>query len=69
MMVELRGDFTSRANWYEKMRLIGVYSPNDIRQHEDLPDVEGGDSRYSSWNYGPLSRWEELSVKRNGGDT
>lgn len=68
MMVELRGDFTSRANWYEKMRYVGAYSVNDIRQHEDLPDVEGGDSRYSSWNYGPLSRWEELSVKRNGGE-
>lgn len=64
MMVELRGDFSSRANWYEKMRTVGAYSVNDIRQHEDLPDVSGGDTRYASWNYGPLEKWEELSVLR-----
>ena len=43
------------------------YSPNDIRALEDLPDVEGGDERYASFNYGPLSRWLELSLKRNQG--
>lgn len=67
MLVELRGDFSSRANWYRQMREIGVYSTNDIRAHEDLPDVPGGDSRYASWNYGPLEQWEDLSVARNGG--
>lgn len=67
MLVELRGDFGSRANWYRQMREIGAYSVNDILAHEDLPDVPGGDSRYASWNYGPLEQWEELSVARNGG--
>ena len=67
MMAELRGDFNSRGTWYEKMRNISVYSPNDIRALEDLPDVEGGDERYASFNYGPLSRWLELSLKRNQG--
>lgn len=33
------------------MRNISVYSPNDIRALEDLPDVEGGDERYASFNY------------------
>ena len=64
MMVELRGDFDSRAGWYEKMRHIGVYSVNDIRALEDLPDVEGGESRYASWNYGPLEDWKEQSSQR-----
>lgn len=68
MLVELRGDFSARANWYRQMREIGAYSVNDILMHEDLPNVPGGDSRYASWNYGPLERWEELSVKRNGGE-
>ncbi|MPM42218.1 hypothetical protein SDC9_88881 [bioreactor metagenome] len=49
------------------MRENSVFSPNDIRALEDLPDVDGGDERYASWNYGPLSKWAELSVKRAGG--
>ena len=64
MMVELRGDYSSRAGWYEKMRAIGAYSVNDIRALEDLPDVAGGDSRYASWNYGPLEDWKEQSARR-----
>lgn len=67
MMAELKGDFASRASWYKNMREIGAFSVNDIRDLEDLESVPGGDSRYASWNYGPLERWEELSVKRNGG--
>lgn len=67
IMAELKGDFNARANWYRTMREVGVFSPNDICALEDLPDVPGGDSRYASWNYGPLEKWAELSIKRNGG--
>lgn len=67
MMAELKGDFASRATWYKNMREIGVFSVNDIRDLEDMESVPGGDSRYASWNYGPLEQWETLSVKRNGG--
>lgn len=67
MMAELRGDFTSRASWYKAMREIGGFSANDIMALEDMPDVEGGDERYASLNYVPLSVWRELSIKRNGG--
>lgn len=71
MMAELRGDFDSRAGWYKAMREIGGFSVNDILALEDMPDVEGGDERYASLNYVPLSLWRELSLKRNqnGGTT
>lgn len=67
MMAELRGDFGSRSGWYKAMREIGAFSVNDIMALEDMPDVEGGDERYASLNYVPLSLWRSLSIQRNGG--
>lgn len=64
----LRGDTAAQASWYKNMRECGVYSVDDIRGYEDLPKVDGGDERYASFNYGPLSVWRELSIKRNGGN-
>lgn len=66
----LRGDTAAQAAWYKAMREVGVYSADDIRALEDLPQVPGGQSRYANWNYGPLARFEELSVLRAlGGKT
>lgn len=67
LMAELRGDSKSRGAWFTAMRNIGVYSVNDILALEDLPDVEGGDGRYASLNYVPLSEWARLSEQRNEG--
>ncbi len=67
MMSELRGDFKSRGDWYKAMREIGGYSVNDIRALEDMPDVEGGDERYASLNYVPLSLWRPLAEKKAKG--
>lgn len=67
MMAELRGDFQSRAAWIRAMRELGVFSVNDIRALEDMPDVDGGDERYASLNYVPLSVWHELSVNQKQG--
>jgi HK97 family phage portal protein len=67
MMAELRGDFSSRGNWYKAMREIGAYSVNDILALEDRPNVPGGNTRYASLNYIPLERFDELSVSRNQG--
>ena len=67
MMGELRGDWASRADWFKAMSETGVYSVNDIRQLEDMPNVEGGDNRKASLNYVPLHLWEDLSAKRNEG--
>ena len=65
MMGELRGDWAARAAWFKQMREAGVYSVDDIRALEDLPDVPGGDDRYASLNYVPLELWAELSKNRN----
>ena len=64
MKTFLRGDTAAQAAWYKAMREISVYSADDILELEDRAPVPGGESRYASWNYGPLSRWEELSVVR-----
>lgn len=69
MMALLRSDQKSRAEYYQTMHQEGAYSINDIRDLEDLPDVEGGDEHAISLNYIPLSLWRELSIKRNGGGT
>lgn len=65
MMAELKGDTSSRANWYRTMTEVSAFSPNDILALEDLPDVPGGEHRKASLNYVPLDLWAELSVERN----
>jgi len=65
MMGELRGDWNARAAYYRVMSEIGVYSVNDIRALEDMPDVEGGDAHKASLNYVPLQDWGTLSRNRN----
>lgn len=67
LLAELKGDTASRANWYRTMREISVFSPNDIRALEDLPDIEGGGEYEASLNYVPLSMWPELSRERAAG--
>ena len=65
MLAELRGDYDSRGKWYQTMHGLGAYSPNDIRLHEELPDVPGGDVRMASLNFVPLEDFRELSLARN----
>lgn len=68
MMAALRGDVSSRGEWYRTMHDIGAFSVNDILALEDMPDVEGGDIHQASLNYVPLSQFERLSISRNEGD-
>lgn len=65
MMAELKGDTSSRANWYRTMTEVSAFSPDDILALEDLPPVPGGQHRRASLNYVPLELWRELSIQRN----
>lgn len=69
MKAFLRGDTAAQGAWYKAMRECGAYSVDEIRALEDLPGVPGGGSRYASWNYGPLEKFDELSVVRALGKT
>lgn len=64
MKMFLRGDTAAQAAWYEKLVQLGVYSVNDVRALEDMPDVPGGETRYASLNYIPLEAFDELSRLR-----
>lgn len=64
LMAELRGDSNARMHVYQTMLQEGVYSVNDVRALEDLPDILGGGEHRASLNYVPLSMWPELSQKR-----
>ena len=64
MMAELKGDTASRGEWYQKASQIGLFSVNDMRALEDMPDVIGGDEYNASLNNVPLSDWKELSRRR-----
>lgn len=50
----LRGDSTARANYYRVMREVGAMSANDIRELEDRPPVDGGDTYLQPLNLAPL---------------
>lgn len=62
----LRGDSKTRAAWYKTMREIGVYSPNDILDYEDMDQIgTDGDVRVVNAAYIPLDLvrkyWEAKS--------
>lgn len=50
----LRGDSKARASFYKVMRDVGAFSANDILELEDMPPVEGGDTRLQPMNMEPL---------------
>lgn len=69
MMAELRGDTSSRIQWYQKGREMGYFSVNDIAELEDTPAVPGGDIRLVSRNFAPLDEFREFckSGTKKGG--
>lgn len=46
----LRGDSAARGAFYTQMFNLGAFSPNDIREKENLNPVEGGDERFVPLN-------------------
>lgn len=61
--VLMRGDVTSRGEYYSKMFSIGVYSPNDILRLEDRNTYEGGDRKYVQGGFFPTDLIDEISLK------
>lgn len=58
----LRGDQAARAAFYKAGFDMGVFSPNDIREYEDLNPVEGGDQRFvPANNLVPLTAIGEMA--------
>lgn len=52
-------DLTSKASYYKRMLEIGAMTANDIRQKENLPMVDGGDTPLVSANLLPLDTIRE----------
>lgn len=50
----LRGDSSSRAEFYRVMREVGAFSANDVRELEDRPPIENGDQYLQPMNLVPL---------------
>ena len=64
MEAELRADQKSRAEFYEKMQHVGVYTINDILRSEDMStiDNEYGEMRFMSLNYAPVDTIKEYQL-------
>lgn len=50
----LRGDLKARYEAYTQARMASWLSVNEIRELEDRPPIDGGDSYIQPLNYGPL---------------
>jgi len=64
----LRGDSKARAEFYEIMSRIGVFSPNDILALEEYNGIgEDGDHHFVQMNMIPLDRLGEIEFKSKAG--
>jgi phage portal protein BeeE len=50
----LRADFKTRMEGYAQAIQNGVYTPNECREKEDMPSVEGADKLVMNGNYIPV---------------
>jgi len=62
----MRGDATSRANFYRALFYIGAVNPNEIRRAEDMNPYEGGDSFYVQGATTPIASLDSMTGA--GGD-
>lgn len=61
----LRGDSKARMEFYKGLSGIGVFSPNDVRELEDMNPIEGGDQRFIPQNMMPLEQAAEIVRGQN----
>ena len=68
---ELRGDSKSRAEYYEIMERIGAYTIDEIRDKEDLSELENGlgKKHLITLNYTFLDKLEEHQTESEQNDT
>lgn len=65
MAAELRGDSQSRADYFEKMIRMGVYSINNVLELDERDGIgELGDRHYISLNYVPLEKQDEYQMAK-----
>ncbi len=63
----LRGDSAARSQFYNQMFMVGAFSPNDIREKENMNPIEGGDNYYIPLNMIPAN--SPLSDNEMGQDS
>jgi hypothetical protein len=59
----MRGDAAARGAFYKQMFEIGAFSPNDIREKEDLDPVPGGEVHLVPLNMVPLENVGKVQPK------
>lgn len=52
-------DLESRVRWQQNALAVGLYTPNELRQEENKPAVEGGDSLFLSANLKSLKEFNQ----------
>lgn len=60
----LRGDATSRANFYRTLWNMGAISINEIREKEDFDPIPGGDTHYIPLNMIALEAGQTIDIKQ-----
>lgn len=65
----LRGDHNSRKEFYQAMLNTGVFSPNEVRELEDMNPYEGGDRYYVQGAMIPTDKIDEFLMKKTSGGT
>lgn len=56
----------TKADYYNKMLQVGVWSVNDIRKKENMPQVKDGDCALVSCNIAPVGSSKILGEKKSG---
>lgn len=63
----LRGDSTQRADYYQKLRVAGAITQNEIRTRENLPLMDGADDLHVPLNMAPSDLLRDQFNQPKGG--
>lgn len=63
----LRGDSTQRADYYQKLRVAGAITQNEIRTRENLPLITGADDLHVPLNMAPSDQLAAILNPTKGG--